>query len=159
MHKILLSSVQCIKSYSSSKIDQNKEKIRYILQYHFDKGDNASQACEKICDVYGEGVVPKSAARKWLARFYSRNFDVKDVPRSGRPNTGKSDEILEKIEQDRHISSPDIAYESNINHQSVLNHLQMAGFKKKLDVWVPHEFSVTNKMDRLNICDTLLKRN
>ncbi|KAG5338747.1 SETMR methyltransferase, partial [Acromyrmex charruanus] len=29
---------------------------------------------------------------------------------------------------------------------------------KKLD-WVPHELSVKNMMDRINICDTLLKRN
>ena len=71
----------------------------------------------------------------------------------------KRDEILEKIEQDRHISSHDIAYEWNIHHQTVLNHLQKFGFKKKLDVWMPHELSVKNKMDRLNICDTLMKHN
>ena len=29
----------------------------------------------------------------------------------------------------------------------------------KLDVWVPHELSVKHKMNRINICDTLLKRN
>ena len=140
-------------------MDQNKDKIRYILQYHFDKGDNASQACIKICGVYGEGAVSKSTAREWCARFRSRNFDVKDEPRFGRPTTEKSDEILEKIEQDRHISSHDIAYELNIHHQTVLNHLQKAGFKNKLDVWMPHQLSVKYKLDRLNICDTLLKRN
>jgi len=32
----------------------NKEKIRYILQYHYDKSKNAAQACEKICAIYGE---------------------------------------------------------------------------------------------------------
>ena len=37
-------------------MDQNKEKIRYILQYHFDQGDNASQACEKIRSGYSEGA-------------------------------------------------------------------------------------------------------
>jgi len=26
----------------------NKEKIRYILQYHYDKGKNAAQACKKF---------------------------------------------------------------------------------------------------------------
>ena len=36
---------------------QSKEKIRYILQYHFDKGDYASQACKEICGVYGESAV------------------------------------------------------------------------------------------------------
>jgi len=34
----------------------SKEKIRYILQYHYDKGKNAAQACEKICAIYGEDI-------------------------------------------------------------------------------------------------------
>ena len=59
-----------------------------------------------------------------------------------------SDEILKKIDQDRHISSRDIVYESNIHHQIVLNYLQKARSKKKLDVWMTHELSVKNKMDR-----------
>ena len=92
-------------------MNQNKEKIRYILQYHFNKGDNL-----------------------W-APFWSVYFR-------------KNDEILEKIKQDRHISSHDVAYELNIHHQTVLNHFQKAEFKKKLDVWAPHELSVKNKIDR-----------
>ena len=85
--------------------------------------------------------------RKWLARFRSGNFDVKNEPRFGWPITEKSDEIIEKIEQDQHISSHDIAYELNIHHQTVSNHLQRAGLKKKLDFWVSHELSV-KKQDR-----------
>ena len=42
----------------------NKKKIRYILQYYYDKGKNATQACEKICAIYGEDTLSKSAARK-----------------------------------------------------------------------------------------------
>ena len=56
----------------------NKEKIRYILQYYYDKGKNAAQACEKICTIYGEDTLSKSIARKWFARFHIKNFDVKD---------------------------------------------------------------------------------
>ena len=54
------------------------------VQYHFNKGENASRACEKICGVYGEGAVSKSAARKWFARFRFGNFDVKDELHSNR---------------------------------------------------------------------------
>jgi len=39
---------------------------------------------------------------------------------------------MEKVEQDRHISSYDIG-NLNINHKTVLNHLKKAGYKK-LDV-------------------------
>jgi len=69
--------VKWIKSYFILKMEINKEKIRYILQYHYDKGKNAAQACEKIYAIYGENILSKSAARKF-AHFRAGNFDVKD---------------------------------------------------------------------------------
>ena len=72
----------------------------------------------EICDVYGEGVVLNSATRKWFACFGFGNFDAKHEVRSVRL-------ITEKIEQDL-----------------------LGSKKKKLVVWVPHELSVKNTMDR-----------
>jgi len=37
---------------------------------------------------------------------------------AGRPFTGKVDEIMEKVEQERHISSHDIGKELNIDHKT-----------------------------------------
>ncbi|XP_049307894.1 histone-lysine N-methyltransferase SETMAR-like isoform X2 [Bactrocera dorsalis] len=138
---------------------ENNEEIRYILKFLFKDGKNATQATNAICEVYGDDAVSVRVAQQWFARFRSGNFVVRDAPRSGRPIVEKVDEIMEKIELDRHISSHDIAKELNIHHQTVLNHLKKAGYKKMLDVWVPHELSVKNLMDRINICDSLLKRN
>ena len=90
---------------------------------------------------------------KRFARFRAGNFDVKDEPRSGRPITEKSDEIMVKIERDKHVSTVEIARELGIDHKTILNHLHKAGYKKKLDVWVPHELSVRNMMDRINISE------
>lgn len=135
------------------------EKIRYILQYHFDQGDNASQSCEKICAIYDEGTLSKSTARYWFARFRSGNFEVKDEPRSGRPHVENFEEIFKKIHEDRHISTRDIAEELNMDQKTVLNHLKKAGYTKKLDVWVPHELSLKNLMDRVSVCEMLKKRN
>ena len=59
----------------------------------------------------------------------------------------------------RDVSTVEIARELSIDHKTVLNHLHKVGYKKKLDVWVPHELSVRNMMDQINICDMLLKRN
>lgn len=145
---LTLKLVQWLASCVRLKIEKSNEKLRYILQYYYDKGKNAAQACEKICAVYGEGTLSKSTARKWFARFRSGKFDVKDESRSGRPITEKADEILEKVQQDKHISSVDIGMELGIDHKTVLNHLLKAGYKKKLDVWVPHELS--KKHDRPN---------
>ncbi|KAJ0180942.1 hypothetical protein K1T71_003027 [Dendrolimus kikuchii] len=61
--------------------------------------------------------------------------------------------------QDRHISSYDVAGELGIDHKTVLAHLKKAGYTKQLDIWVPHELTERNLMNRLLICDSLLRRN
>ena len=67
--------------------------------------------------------------------------------------------FFKKIEVDRHTSSRDIAMELNIHHKTVLNHSHKTGYQKKLDTWVSHELTVKNLMDRVFICESLLKRN
>lgn len=140
-------------------MDVNKEKIRYILQFFFDKGENASQAAEIVNGVYGPDTVTANYVQFWFRRFRSGIFDVKDAPRTGRPVVENVDKITEIIEVDRHVSSRSIAQELKIDHKTVLNHLHKAGFKKKLDVWVPHQLTQKNMMDRISICEALAKRN
>ena len=135
------------------------EKIRYILQYYFEKGYNAAKAHKKICAHYGEGTLCESVVRKWFARFRSGNFDVKDAPRSGRPCTEKVDEILAKVKEDRHISTRSIAEDLGIDQKTVCSHLNKAGYTKKLDIWIPHNLTEKNLIDRISICESLLKRN
>ncbi|XP_078032630.1 histone-lysine N-methyltransferase SETMAR-like [Augochlora pura] len=54
------------------------------------------------------------------------------------------DKITEIIAVVRHISSRSIARELKFNHETVLNHLHKTVFKKKLDVWVPHQLAQKN---------------
>lgn len=92
-----------------SETIQNKEEIRYLLKFYFKKRKNATYAVKKICDVYGPDTVSERSAREWFSRFRAGIFEVKDAPRSGRPIADKDDEIVRIIQQDRHISSYDIA--------------------------------------------------
>ena len=118
--------------------------FRYILLFYFRKGKNAAHGHRKLCGVYGDEYLSERQCQNWFSRFRSGNFDVKDEPRPGRPIVEKVDEILKKIEVDRHISSRDIATELNIDHKTVLNHLHKTGYQKNLDTWVPHELTVKN---------------
>ncbi|XP_011051581.1 PREDICTED: histone-lysine N-methyltransferase SETMAR-like [Acromyrmex echinatior] len=139
-------------------MDTSKEKIRHILQFFFDKGENASQA-ENVNSVYDSDTVTANHAQFWFRRFRSGNFDVKDVSRSGRPIVENVDKIMEIVESDRHVSTVSIAQELNIAQKTVWNHLNKAGYKKKLDVWVPYELTQKNLMYRISICESLLNRN
>ena len=139
-------------------MEVSKEEICHILHFYYLKGKNASKATKKICDVYGADTLSVRVAQQWFGRFRSGVVEVNDAPRSGRPAVVNVDKIIENIEIDHQVSSRSIAQKLNINHQTVLNHLQKAGFKKKLDVWVPHELTQKNLMDRISICESLLNR-
>ncbi|GFX29985.1 hypothetical protein TNCV_2616971 [Trichonephila clavipes] len=45
--------VDSVVSYRVLKMEVIKEKIKYILQFFFDKGENASQVAEIVNGVYG----------------------------------------------------------------------------------------------------------
>ncbi|GFX66667.1 histone-lysine N-methyltransferase SETMAR [Trichonephila clavipes] len=100
------------------------------------QGKNASQAVEIVNGVYGTDTVTANYVQFWFCRFRSGIFDVKDVPRTGRPFDENVDKTTEIIEINRHVSSRSITQEQKIDHKKVLIHLRKVGFKKKLDVWV-----------------------
>ena len=131
-------------SYNVASMEQNKEKIRLILEYYYDSGKNASQAANNICAVYGPNKVSFSTAQRWFKRFRSGIEVVEDAPRSGRPVVETCDKIAELVERDRHSSSRSIGQELGMSHQKVINHLKELGVTKKLDVWVPHELTQKN---------------
>ena len=129
------------------------------MLYYFRKGKNATQACAKICAVYGEDVVTKATCQNWFKRFRENNFDVADAPRSGRPSGIESDEISAMIAADRHLTSREIAAHLSVGHATVLRRIHDLGMVSKCDVWVPHQLSEKNLMDRMAISNSLLKRN
>jgi len=94
-----------------------KEKIRHILQFFFDKSENASQAAENVNSVYDPDTV--TANHEQFCFVNSGNFDVKDAPRSGRPIIENGDKIMEIVESDRHVSTVSIAQELNIAQKTV----------------------------------------
>ncbi|GBP86185.1 WD repeat-containing protein 7 [Eumeta japonica] len=71
----------------------------------------------------------------------------------------EDDAISEKVEEDRHISSYDIAEKLGLDHKTVLTHLKKARYTKKLETWVPQELAERNLMNRVLICDSLLIHN
>ncbi|GFX87340.1 putative DD34D transposase [Trichonephila clavipes] len=57
-----------------------------------------------------------------------------------------------------YCSSRSISRWLKIDHKAVLSHLRKVEFKKKLHVWVPHQLTPKNMMDRIFICEALAKR-
>ncbi|GFV51752.1 histone-lysine N-methyltransferase SETMAR [Trichonephila clavipes] len=110
-------------------MEVNKKKIRFFLQFFFDKGENASQVSEIANRFYGVDTVTDNYVQFWFRQFRSGIFDVKDAPRTGRPVVENVDKITEIIEIDRYVSNRSIAQEPKIDHKRVFSHLLKVGFK------------------------------
>ncbi|GFU59581.1 histone-lysine N-methyltransferase SETMAR [Trichonephila clavipes] len=111
-------------------MEVNKEKIRYILQFIFDKGKNARQVAEIVNGVCGADAETANYVQFWFRQFRSCIFDVKDEPRTGRPVVENVNKITEIIKVNRHVSSRSTTQELEIDHKTVLNHLRKVGLKK-----------------------------
>ncbi|GFS63821.1 hypothetical protein TNCV_1128391 [Trichonephila clavipes] len=62
-------------------MEDNKEKIRYILHVFFDKGENTKLAAEIVNGAYGDDTVTANYVQFLFRRFRLGIFDVKVAPR------------------------------------------------------------------------------
>ena len=108
--------------------------------------------------VYWEGVIGKSMARKWFAKFKNGNFDINDTPHSGRPSEFDKDHLKALWKEESRQTSRELAAKMNCDQKTILNHLHSMGFAEKLGVWTPHELSENNKENRLQIASQHLAR-
>jgi len=67
--------------------------------------------------------------------------------------------IKSLIESNPHYTTQEIAEIIDVSQKSVVNHLHTLDYVSRYDIWVPHNLSDKNLMDRISICDLLLKRN
>ncbi|GFT27454.1 histone-lysine N-methyltransferase SETMAR [Trichonephila clavipes] len=104
-------------------MDVNKEKIRYILQFFFDKSKMQTQVAEIVNGVYAADTVTANYVQFCFRQFRSGIFDVKHATRTGRLIVENVDKIAEIIEVDRYVSSRSIAEDPKIDHKTVLSHL------------------------------------
>ena len=63
------------------------------MLFFYQKGKNAKQTANKICAIYGKGVVAERIVRKWFSRFKTGNFSLEDQERPGRRSTTDEDQI------------------------------------------------------------------
>ncbi|XP_076303041.1 histone-lysine N-methyltransferase SETMAR-like [Lasioglossum baleicum] len=122
-------------------------------------GKNATQAANKICAAYGKDAVAQRTMRKWFARFKAGNFDLEDRERPGRPSTTDEDMIRTEIENSPCSTLRQLAGMLNKSKSTIHDHTVKLGYVNRLDVWVPHDLTKKNLLDRVSICDLLYKCN
>lgn len=68
--------------------------FRHMLLFYFHKGKNAHQAYEKLRKVYSDSAPEELECERWFTKFRAGDFDLHDIPRSGRPIKVEEDKTL-----------------------------------------------------------------
>lgn len=140
-------------------MDNQSKHFRHIMLFYYKKGKNAAATWKKIAHVYGEDAVTESTVRRWFVKFRAGNFDLEDADRPGRPSAVDDDQIKVQIETNPRLTTREIAEAVGVPKSTVHDHLVKLGYISRYDIWVPHNLSEKNCMDRFSICDMLIKRN
>lgn len=133
--------------------------IRANLLYEFKNQLKATEAARRIRSAFGEDAVSDNVAWFWFRRFKSGNESIEDEQRQGRPETCSNDEIKQYLGENPRATCPEIGQALNCDESTIRKRLHAINFIKKLDKWIPHRLSDSNKIVRLTIANSLLARN
>ena len=137
-------------------MEKSKEHIRPCLLYQFQLGHLEVDAKRNICNSIGKNAVSQTTAYRWFGRFSKKDYNLEDKSKSGRPVELNLSKLKKLIESDPRTTLRILANTFGCHHSTIEYHLKQLGFHPKLDVWVPHELSIYQLNQRVDICINLL---
>ena len=78
----------------------DKSKIRFVYEYEFRRGTNASQTDGNINEAFGDNVANEQTVRRWFERFRSGDFSLEDQPRGWPATNIDNDDLKAVVEKD-----------------------------------------------------------
>ncbi|KAJ4448109.1 hypothetical protein ANN_10121 [Periplaneta americana] len=96
---------------------------RVNIKFCYKLGKTATETHGMLVQVYGREAVSRKCVYEWFKRFREGKETIEDEPRSGRPSTSRTPEMIEKVrqvlEQDRRLTLRSIAEELDISKDTV----------------------------------------
>ena len=72
------------KANDELEIEISSRDVRVLLLHEFRLSHKATEAANNICNTMGKEVGSIRSAQHWFNRFKNGNFELDDLPRSGR---------------------------------------------------------------------------
>ena len=134
----------------------SRRELRLLLLHEFRLGRKATEATSNICSTMGKDVLSIHTAQHWFHRFKNGNFELDDLPHTGRPLQVDMDVLKQLIEEDPRLTTRCLAEGLGCSHITVETHLHELGKTWKYGVWIPHELSPHQLQPRVDSCMELM---
>ena len=104
-----------------------KKHFPNCMLFEFNSNENAVEATQTICNVYGEEALDVCTCQRWLARFRDGDADLNDKQCKGRPLLAKNDDLEQLLQEDPRLSIRELAFELNLSVGTIFNRLKARG--------------------------------
>ncbi len=101
------------------KMKFSKRDIRVVLLHEYLLGHTATEAIQNICNTMGEDVLSARSGQLWFKRFKKGNYELDDLPRSGRPLEVDLNQLSHLIEEDPRLTTRCLAEQLGCSHVAV----------------------------------------
>jgi transposase len=105
----------------------SRRELRVLLLHEFRLGRKATEATSNICSTMGKGAVSVRTAQHWFHRFKDSNFELDDLPHTGRPLQVDMDGLKQLIEEDPRLTTRCLAERLGCSHVTVETYLHELG--------------------------------
>lgn len=134
----------------------SRRELRVLLLHEFRLGHTTTEATSNICHTMGKDALSIRTAQRWFNQFKNGNFELDDLPHTGRPLEVDMDLLKELIEEDPRLTTRCLAERLGCSHVTVETHLHELGKTWKYGVWIPHELSPLQLQHRVDACMELM---
>lgn len=141
----------------------SKYDKRVIIKFHLLLGKSPIEIHQAMQEVLKSSCPSYETIRRWSVSIREGKPDLDDEPRSGRPSTSRTPEIIEKVNQlvaeERRLTTRQIAESVGISNGAVHSILTEDLMKRKLCAkWVPHLLTEEQKVCRVTLSSNHLQR-
>ena len=140
-----------------------KSELRAVIKYSNLKKLPPKKMYDDMVNTLGDSAPSYTMVKKWEAEFKRGRQSIEDDPRSGRPSTSSSDEIVQKardlVNEDRRIKIRYISETLGISYGRAQSSLKdKLGLNQLSARWVPRMLTQEMKDTRVRHSRSLLIR-
>lgn len=140
-----------------------KVENRAVIKYLFKKGLSGQEIHTDMVNVLGEDAPSYTTVKNWIAEFKRGRSSIDDAPRSGRPKTASTTEIIEQVHsivnEYPSVSTRHLADTVDISDERIRYILhEELHMKKFFGKVVPHTLTIQQKLNRKQVSQRNLER-
>ena len=144
-------------------VELSREQFRTMILYDWKTGLTCKESHTRLVTAWGDQAPSDRTVLNWFHEYQQGNLKIEDHPRSGRPRTAVTEEIIDAvraiIEEDPHSIYQQIQHILGISSGSVNSIIHdYLDLHKVCARRVPHQLTDTQKQLRIQFCRQTLQR-